>query len=100
MALNDSCQRASKKKHDFVPSRDVARHVRLSACDFRRRLWRRSFPANGLVITNHHVAADTLQKLLHAEKELIEHGYLARTRKGRAEGPDLELNVLRVDSRT
>jgi hypothetical protein len=49
---------------------------------------------DGLVLTNHHIAADTLQKLSSAEKDYLKEGFYAPTRDKEAGAPDLELNVL------
>ena len=46
------------------------------------------------VLTNHHVASDTIQKLSSAEKDYVENGFLARTRAEEQKAPDLELNQL------
>ncbi|MGB9181946.1 MAG: S46 family peptidase, partial [Pyrinomonadaceae bacterium] len=48
----------------------------------------------GLVLTNHHIAADTLAKLSTTERDYIKTGFLARTRAEEAKAPDLELNQL------
>lgn len=48
----------------------------------------------GLVITNHHIGADSLQKLSRPGHDLVQLGYLARTRAEELKCPDLELNVL------
>ncbi|MPY86596.1 MAG: S46 family peptidase [Luteitalea sp.] len=50
--------------------------------------------ADGLVLTNHHVAADTLQKLSSAGQDYVREGFLAKTRAEELKAPDLELNVL------
>jgi hypothetical protein len=50
--------------------------------------------SNGLVLTNHHVAADTLQKLSTPENNYYENGFLARTQEEEIKAPDLELNQL------
>jgi hypothetical protein len=50
--------------------------------------------ADGLIITNHHIAADSLQKLSTAERDLHRDGFLAKTRAEELKCPDLELNVL------
>jgi hypothetical protein len=49
---------------------------------------------DGLVLTNHHIASDTLQKLSSAEKDYIKDGFYAPARDKEAKAPDLELNVL------
>ena len=50
--------------------------------------------SEGLVLTNHHVAADAVQKLSSAGSDLITTGYLARTQEMELPAKDLELNVL------
>lgn len=50
--------------------------------------------ARGLVVTNHHIGADSLQKLSTKEKNLYEDGFLAKTEADELKCPDLELNVL------
>ncbi len=49
---------------------------------------------NGLVVTNHHIAADALQKLSTKERDLYRDGFFAKEHKDELECPDLELNVL------
>ncbi len=49
---------------------------------------------DGLVMTNHHVAADMLAKLSTPERNLMDKGYLAATREQELKCPDLELNML------
>ena len=53
-----------------------------------------SFPPNGLVITNHHVGADTLQKMGSAEHNYLRDGFYAKTQADEIKSTDLELNVL------
>jgi len=50
--------------------------------------------ADGLVLTNHHIAEDTLAKLSTEAKDYMKDGFLARTREEEGRAPDLELNVL------
>src|SRR3982751_482792 len=50
--------------------------------------------ADGVVLTNHHVASDTLTKLSTPAHDLLNEGFYARTRAEEARAPDLELNVL------
>ncbi|MCU0705868.1 MAG: S46 family peptidase [Fimbriiglobus sp.] len=50
--------------------------------------------ADGLIVTNHHIAADALQKLSTKEKDLFALGFYAKTHADEAKCPDLELNVL------
>src|SRR6266542_4243539 len=50
--------------------------------------------ANGLVITNHHVGADTLQKISDSQHNYLKDGFYARTQADEIKSTDLELNVL------
>ncbi len=50
--------------------------------------------ADGLVMTNHHVGLDTLQKLSTAEHNHVRDGFTARTQAEEVKAPDLEINVL------
>ncbi len=57
--------------------------------------------ADGLVLTNHHVAMDIIQKLSTAERDLVKSGYLARDRAQEIKAPDLEvLSLQRIDDVT
>ena len=49
---------------------------------------------NGLLVTNHHVAADSTQKLSKTGFDLIGDGFYAPTHKDELKCPDLEINVL------
>ncbi|MFN3198764.1 MAG: S46 family peptidase [Bradymonadia bacterium] len=50
--------------------------------------------ADGLVMTNHHVGADCIQKLSQGERDVMADGYLAKDAAGALKCPDLELNQL------
>ena len=50
--------------------------------------------AEGLLITNHHVAADSLQKLSTQKQDFYTEGFYAATRAEELKCPDLEINVL------
>jgi hypothetical protein len=50
--------------------------------------------ADGLVLTNHHVAADSLQKLGDAAHDYLRNGFAAASRADELKCSDLELNVL------
>jgi hypothetical protein len=49
---------------------------------------------NGLVMTNHHVGTDCIQKIGSREHDYINTGFYAQTEAQEAKCPDLELNVL------
>lgn len=50
--------------------------------------------AEGLIVTNHHIGADCLQKLSPKDKDYLRDGFFAATRAQEMRCPDLELNVL------
>jgi Peptidase S46 len=50
--------------------------------------------ADGLVITNHHIGADSIQKLSIKTRNYYEDGFYARSLTEELKCPDLELNVL------
>lgn len=49
---------------------------------------------DGLVVTNHHIGEDSLQKLSKPGHDLVQLGFLARTLAEEPKCPDMELNVL------
>ncbi len=49
---------------------------------------------DGLVLTNHHVAADSLQKISSSTRDIYRNGYLARSYSEEIRTPDLEINQL------
>jgi hypothetical protein len=51
--------------------------------------------ADGLVLTNHHVAMQIVQELSTPEKDYIKDGFVARDRSQEIKAPNLELVVLR-----
>ena len=50
--------------------------------------------ADGLVMTNHHVGSDAIQKLSTLQHNYSRDGFYARTRLEELKAPDLELDVL------
>ncbi len=83
-----------KERYGFEPSDAWLEHLQKSAVRFNSGGSGSFVSANGLVMTNHHVAADALHKLGTAERDLFETGYLARTAADELKCVDLELNVL------
>jgi hypothetical protein len=52
--------------------------------------------ADGLVLTNHHVAMDIIQELSTAERDYVKTGFLAHDRSQEVRAPNLELVVLQT----
>lgn len=83
-----------KEKYSFEPSPQWLDHLMKSSVRFNSGGSGSFVSANGLVMTNHHVAAETIQKLSGPGKDLLANGYFARTPQQELKCLDLELNVL------
>jgi hypothetical protein len=49
---------------------------------------------DGLLVTNHHVGAGSIQKVSPKDRDYLRDGFHAKTRKQELKCPDLEINVL------
>ena len=92
--FNDLPRRMLQKRYGFNPTEAWADHLRLSSVRFNSGGSGSFISSNGLVLTNHHVASDTLHKLSTPERNLIDDGYLAKSLAQELKAPDLELNQL------
>lgn len=77
--FNDLPKELLKERYDFEIDQAWADHLRLSSVRFNSGGSGSFVSSDGLVLTNHHVAADTLHKLSTKERNLIKDGYLARS---------------------
>ncbi|TWT51217.1 Peptidase S46 [Rubripirellula amarantea] len=92
--FNDLPTGLLKERHGFEPTAAWADHLRLSSVRFNSGGSGSFVSSDGLVLTNHHVASDTLHKLSSPERNLIDDGFLAKTNEEELAAPDLELNQL------
>jgi hypothetical protein len=83
-----------KKRYGFDVTDDWLRKVQLASVRFNNGGSGSFVSADGLVLTNHHIASDTLQKISTPEKDYVKEGFYAPTRDREAKAPDLELNQL------
>jgi hypothetical protein len=83
-----------KARYGFEPQSGWAEHLRSAAVRFNNGGSGAFVSAEGLIMTNHHVGADTLAKLGTATKDYYRDGFLARGYDEEAKAPDLELNAL------
>ncbi len=83
-----------KEKHGFEPSDAWLDHLRLASVRFNSGGSGSFVSSNGLVMTNHHVGADALQKLSTESRDLIKTGFYAKSQAEEFKCVDLELNVL------
>jgi hypothetical protein len=85
---------AWKTDYGFEPGGGWIEHIMQSAVRFNNGGSGAFVSAHGLVVTNHHVGFDCIQKLSTAEKDFVEEGFTALKLEDEAPCPDLELNVL------
>lgn len=83
-----------KERYGFEPDQKWLDHVRLSSVRFNDGGSGSFVSADGLVLTNHHVALGQLQKISSPQKNYVRDGFLARSAAEELPCPDLELNVL------
>ena len=83
-----------KEKYQFEPSSQWLEHLQKSAVRFNSGGSGSFISPNGLVITNHHVGADTLQKISDENHNYLRDGFNAANRSDEVKSTDLELNVL------
>ncbi|MFM7231629.1 MAG: S46 family peptidase [bacterium] len=82
-----------RERYGFAPTPEWLDHVQRSCVNFGGGSGA-FVSADGLVITNHHVALGQLQKLSSAARDIVRDGFSARTRDEEIRCPDLELKVL------
>ncbi len=83
-----------KEKYDFEPTQEWIDHVRLGSVRFDTGGSGSFVSPNGLVMTNHHVALETIQKVSTQEKDFVETGFSAKEYGSEVPGTDLTLRQL------
>src|SRR5881296_871439 len=83
-----------KEKYQFEPTPQWLEHLQKASVRFNSGGSGSFVSANGLVITNHHVGADTLQKIGDAQHNYLRNGFYAKRQADEIKSADLELNVL------
>src|SRR5215510_2599787 len=84
---------AIQQRYSFTVTKEWLDHLRLSSVRFPEGSGSFVSP-NGLVLTNHHVALEQLQKISTPQKNYVADGFYARTRAEEVKSADAELNVL------
>jgi Peptidase S46 len=84
-----------QEKYSFSPSKDWMEHVQRASVRFNSGGSGSFVSADGLVMTNHHVGADSLQKLGNQlKKDFMKTGFQAKTHDEELKCIDEELNIL------
>jgi Peptidase S46 len=83
-----------KEKYQFSPGQDWYDHLQRSSVRFNSGGSGSFISADGLVITNHHVGADALQKFSTPEHNYLKEVFYAARQAEERPCYDLELNVL------
>lgn len=91
---NDPPRQILKSTFDFEPSDQWLEHLQKASVRFNSGGSGSFVSADGLIISNHHVGADSLQKFGDAEHNYMRDGFHARTLADEKRCLDLELNVL------
>jgi hypothetical protein len=92
--FNNPPRKLLKEKYGFEPSDQWLEHVQKSSVRFNSGGSGSFVSADGLVMTNHHVGADALQKFGDKDHNYLRDGFYAKTRSEERKCVDLELNVL------
>lgn len=83
-----------KDRYGFTPSKQWLNHVRLSSVRFSDGGSGSFISSEGLILTNHHVALEQLQKSSSAGHDYPRDGFYAKTRDAELKSPDLYVDVL------
>ncbi len=92
--FNNPPEKLLKDKYQFEATPQWMEHLQQSSVRFNSGGSGSFVSSQGLVLTNHHVGADALQKLSTAEHDYLKEGFFARTPDQEIKCVDLELNVL------
>jgi hypothetical protein len=92
--FNDPPREDIRERYGFELTDAWLDHLRLASIRFNNGGSGSFVSQDGLILSNHHVGADAIQKLSTPERDLLRDGFVARTLAEELPCVDLELNVL------
>jgi hypothetical protein len=92
--FNDPPKKLLKERYGFDATDAWLEHVQKSSVRFNSGGSGEVVSEDGLIMSNHHVGADALQKLSTKENDYLKNGFYARTLAEEKPAKDLELNIL------
>src|SRR5216117_3903413 len=92
--FNDPPRKILQDRYQFEITDPWLEHVQKSSVRFNSGGSGSFLSEDGLIMSNHHVGADALQKLSDKEHDFLKNGFYARTLEEEKPCKDLELNVL------
>ena len=92
--FNDPPRKLLKERYQFDITDAWLEHVQKSSVRFNSGGSGSFVSEDGLIMSNHHVGADALQKLSDKEHDYMRDGFYAKSPAEEKPAKDLELNVL------
>lgn len=92
--FSDPPRKILEDKYRFDATAEWLAHVQKASVRFNNGGSGSFVSPNGLVMTNHHVGTDCIQKLSTKERDYIKTGFYAHSQEEEPKCADLELNVL------
>lgn len=92
--FNDPPRKLLKERYKFDATDAWLEHVQKSSVRFNSGGSGSFVSEDGLIMSNHHVGADALQKLSDEKNDYLKNGFHAATLADEKPAKDLELNVL------
>src|SRR4051794_4955504 len=92
--FNDPPRKLLKERYNFEVTDAWLEHVQKSSVRFNSGGSGSFVSEDGLIMSNHHVGADSLQKMSDKDHDYLRNGFTAKSLQDEIPAKDLELNVL------